>query len=282
MKVRGELARAVNTAALSPWRVGGTARLVFTPADANDLAIFLAGLRIDEPLLAIGTGSRTLVRDGGFEGVMLNLRSLAGVRRATPDDQLYVDAGATCADVAHFAALQSFVGLNWLAGQPGTMAGSLATNAGDGTDRLWSHVVAVHTMDRLGRSHRRVPESFGVSPVHAGSRRHADEIVIGMWLCEGDAEASSVDARTLIGPRAISQLFAARDAELVLSVADVLMGEITVDPVSAQLQLGEAPTATLLEHAVRQLCSAACERAGRVVRSRLRFVGEVGALEVAA
>lgn len=282
MKVRGELARAVNTAALSAWRVGGTARFVFTPADADDLAIFLARLRIDEPLFAIGTGSRTVVRDGGFEGVMLNLRSLAGVRRATPDNQLYVEAGATCAAVAHYAALQSFTGLNWLAGQPGTMAGSLATNAGEGIHRLWPHVTAVHTMDRLGRSHRRVPESFGVGPVHAGSRRHADELIIGLWLREGDAEASPLAARTLIGPRAISRLFAAQDAELVLSIAGVLTGAITVDPVSGQLQLGEAPTATLLERALRQLCSAACERAGRVVRSRLRFMGEVGGLEVAA
>ena len=44
MKVRGELARAVSTAELSDWRVGGAAKLVFAPADANDLATFLAGL----------------------------------------------------------------------------------------------------------------------------------------------------------------------------------------------------------------------------------------------
>ena len=59
-------------------------------------------------------------------------------------------------------------------------------------------------------------------------------------------------------------------------------GSITVDPLSGQLQLGKAPTATLLEYALRQLCADASERAGRLVRSRLRFVGEIEVLEVAA
>lgn len=282
MKLRGELARDVDTRRLSDWGVGGIAQFVFTAADADDLAAFLVGLRIDEPLIALGAGSRTVVRDGGFNGVLLNLRSLAGVRRAPADNYLYAEAGASCAQVAHFAAVHSFAGLSWLAGVAGAMAGSLVTNAGDGTHRLWPHVVAVHTMDRLGRTHRRVPESFGVGPVHAGSRRHADEIIIGLWVREGDVGVARRTSGTLIGPRAISRLFAAEDVDTVLAVAGELTGPITVDPLSGVLQLGNAPTATLLERAVSQLCAAASARAGRMVRSRLRFVGDVGCLEVAA
>ena len=282
MKIRGELARAVSTAGLSHWGVGGSAQFVFTPADVKDLATFLIGLRIDEPLAAMGAGSRPVVRDGGFNGVVLNLRSLAGVRREPADNHLYAEAGASCPEVARFAAMRSFAGLSWLAGVPGTMAGSLATNAGDGAHRLWSHVAAVHTMDRLGRTHRRVPESFGVGAVHAGSRRHADEITIGLWLREGDAEASQRTSATLIGPRAVSSLFATEDVDAVLAVAGGVTGPITVDPLSGVLKLGESPTATLLEGALRQLCSAASARAGRLVRSRLRFVGDVGCHEAVA
>ena len=281
MKVRGELAREVHTAALSDWHVGGVAKFVFTPADAGDLATFLAALRIDEPLLALGGGSRTVVRDGGFDGVVLNLRSLAAMRRSN-DNHLYAEAGASCAKVARYAAVHAIAGLNWLAGVPGTMAGSLATNAGDGTHRLWSHVAAVHTVDRLGRTHRRVPESFGVGAVHAGSRRHADEVIIGVWLHAGAAEASRSEGRSLIGPRAVSRLFATEDVDAVLAVAGELTGAITVDPSSGQLQLGETPSATLLEQAMRQLCSAASKRTGRPVHCRLRFVGAIGCLEVAA
>ena len=42
--LRGTLARNASLARHTSWRVGGTADLLYTPADRDDLAAFLRGL----------------------------------------------------------------------------------------------------------------------------------------------------------------------------------------------------------------------------------------------
>ena len=56
-------------AKLSTWRVGGPARVLFTPADMEDLRCFL--LEACEDFLMIGYGSNLLVRDGGVDEVVI-------------------------------------------------------------------------------------------------------------------------------------------------------------------------------------------------------------------
>ena len=60
---RGELLHDEPLARHTSWRAGGPARCFYTPADLDDLANFLAGLPVGEPLLWIGLGSNLLVRE---------------------------------------------------------------------------------------------------------------------------------------------------------------------------------------------------------------------------
>src|SRR5260370_26936803 len=56
------------------YRIGGPARYLVQPADADDIvkALELARTR-DLPWLALGLGSNLLVKDGGFPGVVIKL-----------------------------------------------------------------------------------------------------------------------------------------------------------------------------------------------------------------
>jgi len=109
--------------------VGGAAVVLFRPADAEDMAAFLAakpaGLRVS----VIGVGSNLLVRDGGIPGVVVRLSSAFG-RIST--DGLTVRAGAAALDgaVARAAADAGIAGLEFLRGVPGTIGGALKMNAG--------------------------------------------------------------------------------------------------------------------------------------------------------
>ena len=51
------------------FRAGGPAEVLFRPADAEDLATFLAAKPADMSVSVIGVGSNLLVRDGGIPGV---------------------------------------------------------------------------------------------------------------------------------------------------------------------------------------------------------------------
>ncbi len=71
--VRGRLSANAQLAPFTWFRVGGPAELLFQPADADDLALFLQKLNPEIPVTVIGVGSNLLVRDGGIDGVTIRL-----------------------------------------------------------------------------------------------------------------------------------------------------------------------------------------------------------------
>src|SRR6516162_2978719 len=78
--VRGELTANAPIGRQTWFGVGGSAKVMFRPADAQDLAAFLAVLPTEIPVTVIGVGSNLLVRDGGIPGVTIRLgRGFAGI-----------------------------------------------------------------------------------------------------------------------------------------------------------------------------------------------------------
>lgn len=128
---RGQLLHRENLAPFTWFRVGGPADVLFLPADADDLASFLAALPNDVPVLPIGVGSNLIVRDGGVPGVVIRLagRNFAQIE---PLDGARIRAGAGALDsmVAKGAAKAGVAGLEFYAGIPGTIGGALTMNAG--------------------------------------------------------------------------------------------------------------------------------------------------------
>ena len=95
--VRGQLLRGESLAPFTWFRVGGPADALFLPADADDLAQFLAALPSDVPLLPIGVGSNLIVRDGGIPGVVVRLAGRA-FAQVEPLEGARVKAGAGALD----------------------------------------------------------------------------------------------------------------------------------------------------------------------------------------
>ncbi len=71
--LRGKLRQNVALSDLTWFRVGGAAAYLFTPADKDDLAYFLQNCPEEVLLYVLGAGSNSLVRDGGFAGVVIKL-----------------------------------------------------------------------------------------------------------------------------------------------------------------------------------------------------------------
>ena len=127
--VRGSLTFGAPLKDLVWFRAGGAAEILFRPADAEDLAAFLAARPADMPVSVIGVGSNLLVRDGGIPGAVVRLSSAFGKIEA---DGVRVRAGAAALDgaVARAAADAGIAGLEFLRGVPGTIGGALKMNAG--------------------------------------------------------------------------------------------------------------------------------------------------------
>ncbi len=128
--VRGKLLRDEPLASFTWFRVGGSADVLFIPADPADLADFLKALDPAVPVTILGVGSNVIVRDGGIEGVVIRLagRPFAGI--ATDGQSVTAGAGALDAMVAKASARAGIAGLEFYAGIPGTIGGALTMNAG--------------------------------------------------------------------------------------------------------------------------------------------------------
>ncbi|MEQ8934975.1 MAG: UDP-N-acetylmuramate dehydrogenase [Amphiplicatus sp.] len=127
--VRGRYVERADMSAITWFRVGGPADVLFTPADEADLADFLKNTPADVPVYPVGVGSNLLVRDGGVRGVVIRL----GAPFAKIEiDGVKVRAGAAALDaqVAKAAGRAGVAGLEFDRGVPGTIGGALAMNAG--------------------------------------------------------------------------------------------------------------------------------------------------------
>jgi UDP-N-acetylmuramate dehydrogenase len=146
--------------------VGGSAEVLFRPADLADLAGFLAALPQGIPVTVIGVGSNLLVRDGGISGIVIRLgRGFAAIE--IERDEVRAGAAALGRIVALTAADAGLGGLEFLSGIPGSIGGSLRMNAGAYGREIKDVFVSATALDRHGRSHTVDCKTLGLSYRHS-------------------------------------------------------------------------------------------------------------------
>lgn len=187
------------------WRVGGPARRLYRPADADDLTEFMRRLDPDEPLLWLGLGSNLLVDDAGFPGTVILTQGTLDRLERQGDNSLYAQAGVSSAKLARFAARHDLTGIEFLAGIPGTLGGALAMNAGAWGGETWRFVRRVWTLDRQGQVRKR--DSAEYEPAYREVRGPAGEwfLAAELGLIPGDGAASLARIRALLDRRAATQ-----------------------------------------------------------------------------
>ena len=161
-QVRGSLTANAPVARFTWFKVGGPAEVLFEPADADDLAQFLAAKPAAAPVTVIGTASNVIVRDGGIPGVVIRLgRGFNDIAVAGAE----IAAGAAAHDitVARRARDAGIAGLEFLSGIPGSVGGALAMNAGAYGREIKDVIVEAEAVDGGGRRHRLAPADLGLS-----------------------------------------------------------------------------------------------------------------------
>jgi UDP-N-acetylmuramate dehydrogenase len=130
-KLKGRLLPNQPLAPLTWFRAGGAAQALFTPADEEDLAYFLANLPEDIPVAVVGVGSNLIVRDGGVEGVVIRLSPKGfGQIEHVGGGNLNVGAAVLDKKLAEAAHQHGVGGMEFFYGIPGSIGGALRMNAG--------------------------------------------------------------------------------------------------------------------------------------------------------
>ncbi|NQV82228.1 MAG: UDP-N-acetylmuramate dehydrogenase [Rhodospirillales bacterium] len=165
--VRGAIESDAPMAKYSWFKTGGAADILFQPADADDLAEFLAAKPDNVPVTVVGTASNIIIRDGGIEGVVIRIgRGFADI----DIDGDTITAGAAAADisVARKARDAGLAGLEFLSGIPGTIGGGLRMNAGAYGTEFKDIFVSSEALDGQGNVHRLGLADMGFGYRHCG------------------------------------------------------------------------------------------------------------------
>ncbi|SFK63531.1 UDP-N-acetylmuramate dehydrogenase [Methylorubrum salsuginis] len=150
--LRGRLLENQSLADLTWFRVGGPAQVLFSPADEEDLSVFLAALDPAVPVTVIGLGSNLIVRDGGIPGVTIRLGGKAF--GSVEIDGETIRAGTAVPDMrlAKAAAEASLDGLAFFRGIPGSVGGALRMNAGAHGGETTDVLIQARGIDRKGEA----------------------------------------------------------------------------------------------------------------------------------
>ncbi len=133
------------------FRLGGPARYLVSPAEAEDVQKALEfALERGLPWMVIGLGSNLLVKDGGFPGVVIRIGK--GLDRfEMKGATAIVGAGLPTPLLARRTAEAGFAGVERFIGIPGAVGGGVYMNAGCHGAEFAEVVTEVTVMDPKGR-----------------------------------------------------------------------------------------------------------------------------------
>jgi len=164
--IRGRYTENAPLGAVGWFRCGGTADILFKPADADDLRAFLTACPQNLPVHVFGVLSNTIIRDGGLRGVTIRLGKEFASVEALPGHRIRVGALALDASVAKAAAAAGVAGLEFFSGIPGTIGGALRMNAGCYGTETKDVLIEAEALDRNGALHKLTPSEMGMAYRH--------------------------------------------------------------------------------------------------------------------
>lgn len=148
------LGSMTRLADITTFRVGGEANEFLTAKSESELIEFVSSADRDNiPVLIIGGGSNILVADQGFEGRVIKVATdgIDETSDACSGAMITVGAGVDWNTFVTWANERGFVGVETLAGIPGTVGASPIQNIGAYGREVSEVIARVRTFDRKER-----------------------------------------------------------------------------------------------------------------------------------
>ena len=137
-------------------RIGGPAAALAHPKNLEELTAVMQWARSQKvPVFVCGKGSNTLVRDGGFDGVVIHLskgfKEWKMVREEEGSLTVEAQGGVPTQAFVQWGAGIGCKGIECLAGIPGTIGGNVVMNAGTSLGSIAAFVREVTLLDAKGK-----------------------------------------------------------------------------------------------------------------------------------
>jgi len=150
-KISGQILFNESLSKHSWFNLGGSAKVVFKPKNLSDLSILLKNLKGSNKIKVLGVGSNTLIRDGGFDGIIIKFGKSFSHLSLFNQNMIIAGASALDKNVSNFAFENSLSGFEFLSCIPGTIGGGIRMNSGCYGEDISKILVSVQVMDLSGK-----------------------------------------------------------------------------------------------------------------------------------
>ncbi|MCH1496296.1 MAG: UDP-N-acetylmuramate dehydrogenase [Rubripirellula sp.] len=170
--------------------IGGPARYFAEPVEQEDVQkLIQAANEADLPVRILGGGSNLLVRESGFDGLVISMSGSATSGLEIDGTRMTVGAGAKLSHAVIKSVGAGLGGIEHLVGIPGTVGGAVMGNASsDGRD-IGSAVESVTVLERSGEQRVLTQQEAGFS--------HRKSSLVGLAILSVTFQLESRDVTAL-------------------------------------------------------------------------------------
>lgn len=131
------------------FKVGGPCNILLTPESYDDaVKILKLCKKYNEKYFVMGNGTNLIVKDGGFDGVIIKLTKIKNIE--VDGKNIIADSGALLSCVSKEALKHNLKGMEFASGIPGTVGGAVAMNAGAYGPEIKDIIVSADVSDSDG------------------------------------------------------------------------------------------------------------------------------------
>ena len=133
------------------FNLGGPAKIFFKPENDLQIIKFFKIIEKDTPIKCLGAGSNTLIRDGGYNGVIIKLSPKFSFINKEEENIIEVGAATLDKKLSNYALENSLSGFEFLSCIPGSVGGAIIMNSGCYANEISQILLSIKTVDRQGK-----------------------------------------------------------------------------------------------------------------------------------
>lgn len=149
--ITGKIFTNYNLSKSNWFNLGGPATIFFKPNSLNELIEFINNFKNTLPIKTIGVGSNILIRDGGFDGIIIKLsKNFSHISKLNENT---IISGTSVLDkkVSDFALANNISGFEFLSCIPGTIGGAIRMNSGCYGYDISKCLISIQALDTTGK-----------------------------------------------------------------------------------------------------------------------------------
>ncbi len=133
------------------FNIGGAAKAFYRPYNLKDLINFLKIFGKKEKIFILGIGSNILIKDEGYDGVVIKLGKDFSNISILPNKTIIAGSAALDKRVSEFASENNVGNLEFLSCIPGSVGGGIRMNSGCFGNEFKDILLSVQALDREGK-----------------------------------------------------------------------------------------------------------------------------------